>query len=112
MREGRRRGQSCMAAEINFHLGRKPTEVVAASFENQVRRLRQIHLYCHVLQPAVVRPRVQQDDGSRIACEGPTCESINDEVGSGSCHFGRIAARPRNYTTSGATSCFAGTKRG
>jgi hypothetical protein len=52
----------------------------AVGVGNKKRRLRQIHLHRHILQPAIISPGIQRHNGRWIPRKGSAAEGINDEV--------------------------------
>jgi hypothetical protein len=69
-----------VAAKSNLDLWRKPPKLVAVVVLHQKSGLRQVHLRRHILEPTIVLPRRQWNDGCRVTGKGPVIERINDKA--------------------------------
>ena len=59
-----------MAAQVDFHAGGEPAQIEAVGAPLEERRVREVHLACDVLHPAVVSRLLQEAHASGVATEG------------------------------------------
>ena len=71
------RRQGCVAAQIDLGFRREPAKVEALGISDQKGSLRQVHLPANCLQPAILFPRGQKADSSRVARKGTVGKGID-----------------------------------